>query len=192
MRYYLIFVLLTALVTLNARAENRATQIRPGQLWNDAKGNPINAHSGGILYCKGIYYWYGTHKTEGLSEKTFADGGIHCYASNDLITWTDQGMVLSIAQDDHRSDLAFGCNFDRPKVVYNAKTKKFVAFFKLYLAGEGNETGYVGVALSDSPSGPFTYSHKFLGACSPNGSGDYAMFQGGERRLVSPYCQKAR
>ncbi|MEI6142140.1 MAG: family 43 glycosylhydrolase [Mariniphaga sp.] len=57
------------------------------------------------------------------------------------------------------------------------KTKKFVDFFKLYLKGQGVTTGYVGVALSDSPMGPFTYSHKFLGAGSPNGSGDYAMFQ---------------
>jgi len=177
MRYYLIFVLLVAFVSLKAQGKNLSAQIRPGQLWNDSNGKPINAHGGGVLYHKGVYYWYGTHKIEGLSEKTFADGGIHCYASNDLISWTDQGMVLSIVPDDHRSDLAFGCNFDRPKVVYNAKTKKFVAFFKLYLKGAGVTTGYVGVAIGDSPSGPFTYSHKFLGAGSPNGSGDYAMFQ---------------
>ena len=177
MRYYLLFVLLAAFVTLNALGKNKATQIHPGQLWNDSNGNPINAHGGGILYYNGIYYWYGTHKIEGLSEKTFADGGIHCYASNDLITWSDKGLVLSLVYDDDRHDLAYQCNFDRPKVVYNAKTKKFVAFFKLYLKGKGVTTGYLGVALSDSPSGPFTYSHKFLGAGSQNGSGDYAMFQ---------------
>jgi len=177
MKYFLIFALLAAFVTLKAQGEKKATQIRPGQLWNDSNGNPINAHGGGILYHSGIYYWYGTHKIEGLSEKTFADGGIHCYASNDLITWSDKGLVLSLVYDDDNHDLAYQCNFDRPKVVYNAKTKKFVAFFKLYLKGKGVTTGYIGVALSDSPSGPFTYSHKFLGAGSPNGSGDYAMFQ---------------
>jgi len=177
MRYYLIFVLLTAFVTLKAEEKNRATQIRPGQVWNDSNGNPINAHGGGILYFRGIYYWYGTHKIEGLSEKTFADGGIHCYASNDLINWSDKGLVLSLVYNDDSHDLAYQCNFDRPKVVYNDKTKKFVAFFKLYLKGQGVTTGYIGVALSNSPSGPFSYSHKFLGAGSPNGSGDYAMFQ---------------
>jgi hypothetical protein len=177
MRNILAVVLLISVWTLTAQERQSATQIHPGQVWNDANGHPINAHGGGILFHGGIYYWYGTHKIEGLSEKTFADGGIHCYASTDLLSWTDQGMVLSIEKDDQRSDLAFGCNFDRPKVVYNAKTKKFVAFFKLYLTGKGSETGYVGVALSDSPSGPFSYSHKFLGADSPNGSGDYAMFQ---------------
>ncbi|NEW81058.1 MAG: family 43 glycosylhydrolase [Mariniphaga sp.] len=159
------------------RKKNKATQIHPGQVWNNSDGNPINAHGGGILYYCGIYYWYGTHKIEGLSEKTFADGGIHCYTSADLITWSDKGLVLSLVYNDDSHDLAYECNFDRPKVVYNAKTKKFVAFFKLYLKGKGVTTGYVGVALSDRPCGPFAYSHKFLGAGSPNGSGDYAMFQ---------------
>lgn len=177
MRNILFVVLLITIGTLKAQEKQSVTQIRPGQVWNDSNGHQINAQGGGILFCGGIYYWYGTHKIEGLSEKTFADGGIHCYASRDLTTWADQGMVLSIAKDDSSTDLAFGCNFDRPKVVYNAKTRKFVAFFKLCLAGKGSETGYVGVALSESPSGPFTYSHKFLGAGSPNGSGDYAMLQ---------------
>jgi len=175
----LIFVVLISFPVLNQAQKSyvKQTDFRTAQIWLDTNGVPINAHGGGILYYSAIYYWYGTHKIEGLSEKTFADGGIHCYASNDLINWSDKGLVLSLVYDDDRHDLAYECNFDRPKVVYNVKTKKFVAFFKLYLKGEGVTTGYVGVALSDSPSGLFTYSHKFLGAGSPNGSGDYAMFQ---------------
>lgn len=175
----LIFAILVSCPGINQAQIQSLKQIdfRPSKIWSDTNGVSINAHGGGILYYRGIYYWYGTHKIEGLSEKTFADGGIHCYASNDLINWSDQGLVLSLVYNDDSHDLAYQCNFDRPKVVYNAKTKKFVAFFKLYLKGKGITTGYVGVALSDSPSGPFTYSHKFLGAGSPNGSGDYAMFQ---------------
>lgn len=175
----LFFALLISCAGLNQAHKSyvKQTDFRTAQIWSDTNGVPINAHGGGILYHKGTYYWYGTHKIEGLSEKTFADGGIHCYASNDLINWSDKGLVLSLVYDNDSHDLAYQCNFDRPKVVYNAKTKKFVAFFKLYLKGEGVTTGYIGVALSDSPLGPFTYSHKFLGAGSPNGSGDYAMFQ---------------
>ena len=155
----------------------KQNNFKPAQIWSDTNNKPINAHGGGILFYGGIYYWYGTHKIEGLSEKTFADGGIHCYASDDLMNWSDKGLVLPLVYDDDKQDLAFECNFDRPKVVYNASTKKFVAFFKLYLKGQGIATGYVGVALADSPTGPFKYSHKFLGANSANGSGDYAMFQ---------------
>ena len=106
------------------------TKIFPAQIWKDNRNLPINAHGGGVMYYNGIYFWYGTHKIEGLSEKTFADGGIHCYASTDLVAWSDMGLVLPLVYNNNNHDLAYECNFDRPKVVYNAKTKKFVAFFK--------------------------------------------------------------
>ncbi|NEW81063.1 MAG: family 43 glycosylhydrolase [Mariniphaga sp.] len=176
MKYGIILLLFIGLSQLHAQDNISKKRIVPGELWNDSRGNPINAHGGGVLFYNEIYYWYGTHKTPGLSETNHADGGIHCYASNDLTIWYDMGRVLYL-NDDERHDLFNECNFDRPKVIFNAKTGNFVAFFKLYLKGHGSETGYVGVAVSKSPLGPFNYSHKFLGGNSPNGSGDFAMFQ---------------
>ena len=152
------------------------TTFRPGQLWLDAAQQPINAHGGAVLFHDGVYYWYGTHKIEGLAEATHADGGVHAYASRDLVRWQDQGLVLPIDGDPHE-DLTPGCNFDRPKVVYNRRTDRFVLFFKLYLRGHGTRVGFVGVATSRSPSGPFRYEHKFLGGASPDGTGDFALFQ---------------
>ncbi len=150
--------------------------IRPGQEWLDSAGKPINAHGGCVLFHQGLYYWYGTHKIEGLSEATDADGGVHAYASRDLVNWHDQGMVLPLdgGKDD---DLQHGCIFDRPKVIFNETTKEFVLFFKFYPRGLGTKVGFVGVATSQSPSGPFTYRHKFLGGNSPEGTGDFAMFK---------------
>ncbi|MCC5928655.1 MAG: family 43 glycosylhydrolase [Cyclobacteriaceae bacterium] len=175
-RLTIIFLFLLA-NTILAQGLKSTDSIFPGQLWQDSKGNPINAHGGAVIFHEGIYYWHGTHKIPGLSEKEHADGGIHCYASKDLITWYDHGQVLFLTKDNPHTDLAHESNFDRPKIVFNAKTKNFVAFFKLYLKGHGVETGFVGVALSKSPSGPFVYSHKFLGGNSPNGTGDFAIFQ---------------
>jgi Glycosyl hydrolases family 43 len=175
--YLLLALFLTNYYTIKAQKPAVPTKIYPGQVWKDAKNTPINAHGGGVLYHKGIYYWYGTHKIEGLSEKTFADGGIHCYASKDLLNWSDMGLVLPLIYNNENHDLAYECNFDRPKVVYNSITKKFVAFFKLYLKGHGVTTGFVGVATATSAAGPFTYQHKFLGGDSPFGSGDFAIFQ---------------
>lgn len=40
--------------------------------------------------------WYGEHKLEGKSETQYADGGIHCYYSSNLISWKDEGIVLSV------------------------------------------------------------------------------------------------
>jgi beta-xylosidase len=165
------------LATSSVRADQAdSATFRPGKVWLDAAGKPINAHGGCVIFHQGLYYWYGTHKIEGLSEKTHADGGVHAYASRDLVRWHDQGIVLPIDQAETR-DLTPGCNFDRPKVVHNEKTGRFVLFFKFYPRGSGTQVGFVGVASSRSPSGPFTYHHKFLGGNSPEGSGDFAMFK---------------
>lgn len=165
------------LATASARADQAGpAAFRPGKVWLDAAGKPINAHGGCVIFHQGLYYWYGTHKIEGLSEKTHADGGVHAYASRDLVHWHDQGMVLPIDGAASR-DLTPGCNFDRPKVVHNRKTGRFVLFFKFYPRGLGTQVGFVGVASSRSPSGPFDYHHKFLGGDSPEGSGDFAMFR---------------
>lgn len=148
----------------------------PGRLWSDSAGKPINAHGGCVIVHEGLYYWFGTHKIEGLSEDTDADGGVHAYASRDLVTWHDQGVVLPLDGAAHE-DLTPGCIFDRPKVVYNEKTGLFVLFFKFYPRGSGTRVGFVGVATCPSPSGPFVYRHKFLGGTSPEGTGDFAMFK---------------
>ena len=149
----------------------------PGQQWNDERGNPINAHGGGIIYADGSYYWYGEHKLPGRSEQEGADGGVHCYSSSDLYNWKDRGLVLTVDYQDKNSDISAGCILERPKVLFNKQTQKYVMYFKLYPAGTGYDTGYVGVAVSDKPVGPFLYSHKFLGAGSMKGSGDFCMFQ---------------
>jgi hypothetical protein len=151
--------------------------IVPGTEWLDTNGKPINAHGGGVIFYKGVYYWYGEHKIEGKSEKTFADGGIHCYSSKDLMNWTDRGVVLSVDYKNENSDITYGCILERPKVVFNEQSKKFIAYFKLYQKGLGYETSNVGVAVADKPFGPFTYSHKFLGGGSIKGSGDFSMFK---------------
>ncbi len=172
----LILVLCFFSSFVNAQLTNEKI-IKSGTRWMDASGKIINAHGGCVVFYDGLYYWYGEEKVEGLSEREHADGGIHCYASNNLVDWHDQGMVLNLSKEDTLSDLSFDCNQDRPKVIYNNTTKKFVLFFKLYLRNKGTSVAYVGVAVSDSPLGPFDYSHKFLGANSPNGTGDFAMFK---------------
>ena len=154
----------------------RYQSFTPGKIWNDTNGNPINAHGGGILFVEGRYYWYGEHKLPGRSEKQGAGGGVHCYSSSDLYNWKDEGIILSVDYTG-KTDIAIGCILERPKVVYNEQTRTYVMYFKFYPKGTGYDTGYVGVATASSPVGPFIYSHKFLGAGSPKGSGDYCMYQ---------------
>lgn len=172
-KLFLCIAYLFSFLIINAQ---KKLNFVPGKVWLDNKSQPINAHGGNVLFHKNKYYWYGEHKLEGKSEAQFADGGIHCYSSKNLINWKNEGIVLSVSFIDSTSDLSYGCILERPKVIYDKSQKLFIAYFKFYPKGTGYLNGYVGVAISKKPSGPFIYKHKFLGANSPNGSGDYAMF----------------
>ena len=167
-----------------------ATEISPGESWPDNKGNHINAHGGGVIFFNGVYYWHGEYKIPGRAEKDTAGGGIACYTSTDLVNWNNAGVVLSVDYNNLKSDIAYGCIFERPKVVFNEKTRKFIAYFKLFPRGEGYTTAYVGVAVANGPLGPFTYSHKFLACNSVNGSGDFAMFKDDDGSLYHLTVQK--
>lgn len=158
----LLLVAQTAIASLSALAQensiiNTATkkQFEPGAKWADNKGVHINAHGGGILYQKGKYYWFGEHKIAGGAGNR-AMVGVHCYSSKDLYNWKDEGIALPVS-DDVTSDIAKGCILERPKVIYNAKTKKYVMWFHLELLGKGYSAARAGVAVSDKVTGPYTF-----------------------------------
>lgn len=132
---------------------NAAETIEPGALWLDNEGVHINAHGGGVLYHKGRYYWYGEHKSERTSNALV---GVMCYSSKNLTDWKNEGAVLKVSSE-RGSDIEKGCIIERPKVIYNKKTKKFVMWFHLELKGKGYAAARAGVAVSDSPTGPFTF-----------------------------------
>ncbi|MBK0383078.1 family 43 glycosylhydrolase [Pedobacter sp. SD-b] len=153
------------------------TDIYPYKEWEDTDGKPINAHSAGVYFENGFYYWLGESKLNFNENTSFADGGVAVYKSKDLINWQNMGLVLSVDYNNSQSDISYGCRIQRPKVVYNASTKKYVMIFKLFLKGGGVELGYNGVATADKITGPFTYVSKFIAASPVNGSGDFALYQ---------------
>jgi len=134
------------------------TEIAPGELWPDNRGIHINAHGGGMLYRDGVYYWYGEHKDELTSD---ANVGINCYSSRDLLNWKFEGVVLPVVTDNDSSDITKGCIMERPKVVYNEKTQKYVLWFHLELKGQGYKAARVAMAVSDSPTGTFDYVRSY-------------------------------
>lgn len=168
-------LILLAVLPFAALGAPAVPGFRPGTLWLDTHGKPINAHGGGVLFHDGRYYWYGEHKLPGRSEAQGAGGGVHCYSSANLVDWDDEGVVLPVDRENPKSEIALGCILERPKVLFNPRTRKFVLFFKLYPPRKGYEFGYLGVATADTPRGPFRYSHRFLGADSPYGSGDFVL-----------------
>ncbi len=135
------------------RVYQKEKGIASGKIWRDTEGDVINAHGGGILYHEGKYYWYGEHRPESgfVTEK-----GINCYSSTDLCNWRYEGISLPVS-DKVGHDLEKGCIMERPKVLYNAKTGKFVMWLHLELKGQGYGPSRAAVAVSDSPVGPFRF-----------------------------------
>lgn len=143
--------------------------------WIDEAGERIEAHGAGLLQSPrdGRWYWYGeSRKTNDLGSH-----GVNCYSADHLGgPWKREGAVLrhgageegADAQVLRQSDIkvqgqAGPFVIERPKVLYNKKTQKFVMWF--HLDDADYKFRHVGVATSDSPSGPF----EFLHALQPDG-----------------------
>ena len=135
-------------------------RITPGQEWPDRKGEHINAHGGGLLFHEGKYYWYGENRpARGFTTEV----GVEVYSSSDLMNWEDEGVALAVSEEAGH-DIERGCIMERPKVIRNPKTGKFVMLFHLELKGKGYAAARVGFAESDSPVGPF----RFIRSLRPN------------------------
>ena len=133
-----------------------------GALWYDTAGHVVNAHGGGVLAHEGKYYLYGEHKVYGEAGNK-AHVGVHMYSSKDLNAWTDEGIVLAV-EERPGSDIEDGCILERPKILFCGKTGQFVMYFHLELKGQGYRAARTGIAVADSPTGPY----RFLRSLRPN------------------------
>jgi hypothetical protein len=129
-----------------------APAIKPGEIWLDDRGQHIQAHGGGILKVGDTYYWFGEDRSQGLDP---ARKYVSCYASKDLTNWTFRNQVLKLSDPED-----FGTRFvvERPKVFYNAKTRKYVMYMHIDVS---YKLARVGVATSDTVDGDYQYLKSF-------------------------------
>lgn len=151
----------------------RRNTFTPGKQWLDTNGNPIHAHGGQVIFENGKYYWYGENKEKSFNENECWHYGVRCYCSDDLYNWEDLGLILDPV-DDINSPLHPSRIIDRPHIIYNEKTKKYVMWIKL--AGDNEHINdwsiqRMAIAVSDSLTGKYTLVKEFY----PNGfkSGDF-------------------
>ena len=104
---------------------------RPGQEWLDTEGKPIHAHGGSIMHIDGVYYWYGENKEKTDGKNGIWHWGVRCYTSTDLYNWKDEGLIIPPEPDDVDSPLHPTSCMDRPHILYNRKTKKYVCWLKI-------------------------------------------------------------
>ena len=144
-----------------AKMQNPVSEISPGSEWYDTGGKLIQAHGGGFMFDRGRYYWYGENKDTTTSFPRLRTEviGISCYSSTDLMNWENHGVVLPAISEDTGHAMHPGKVAERPKVVYNEATGKYVMW--LHIDNSIYTKAHVGVALADEPSGPFKFIESF-------------------------------
>ncbi|KAH7186591.1 glycosyl hydrolase [Fusarium oxysporum] len=126
-------------------------QIYPGATWTADNGQHIQAHGGGILKVGERYYWHGEDKTEGTNFRN-----INCYSSNDLVDWHYEGAALTRQES---GDLGPERVVERPKVIFNKSTRKYVMW--MHIDDPVYSHALVGVATGDTVNGQFSYHGSF-------------------------------
>lgn len=127
--------------------------ICPGQVWLDTEGKRIQAHGGSVMYLDGVYYWYGENKEKTTGLDDVWHWGVRCYTSTDLYNWEDKGLIIPPETDNPHSSLHPSAMMDRPHILYNKSTKKFVCWMKI-MNRDGSQTETVMTA--DDILGPYT------------------------------------
>lgn len=131
----------------------------PSQEWLDTAGKPIQAHGGSILLVDDTFYWYGENKEKTTGGNGIWHWGVRCYRSTDLYNWEDCGLIIPPDEKDDSSPLHPSSMMDRPHILYNRRTKKYVCWLKIMEKnGEQTET----VLTADSLLGPYSIIRKGL------------------------------
>jgi len=131
----------------------------PGQVWLDTNGKRIQAHGGSIIVVDGVYYWYGENKefTDGTNK--IWTWGVRAYSSTDLYNWKDEGLIIPPDENDPTSPLHPTAQLDRPHIIYNKRTKKYVCWIKV-MKPDGTQASTV--LTADKFLGPYTIVTKDL------------------------------
>ncbi|MER7643638.1 RICIN domain-containing protein [Streptomyces sp. NPDC126522] len=154
-RVYAILVALccalaAALVTAGP-AQAAAQTITNGTQFTGTSGNPVHAHGGGVIKVGSYYYWFGEDRN---ADNTFKY--VDAYRSTDLKNWEFRNHVLT-----QSSAAELGTAYiERPKVVYNASTGKFVMWMHKENGVDYSEAK-AAVAVSSTVDGSYTYQGSF-------------------------------
>lgn len=128
--------------------------IHPGQVWLDAAGERIQAHGGSMHYENGTFYWYGENKERTTPGSGIWHWGVRAYSSTDLCNWEDLGLIIPPVIDDESSPLHPAQKMDRPHILFNEATGKYVCWLKVM--GQGShDTQRSTVLIADSLLGPY-------------------------------------
>ncbi|HXR04547.1 MAG TPA: family 43 glycosylhydrolase [Verrucomicrobiae bacterium] len=127
----------------------------------DVTGEIVDAHDGCLQFFNGRFYLYGT--AYGNSDGYGVSNRYRVYSSPNLEQWTFEGDLLKHPPTGV---------YYRPYVAFNPHTRKYVLWYNWYPTKWDGQTG---VAVSDTPVGPFTIVNPNVQLSHPN-PGDGSLF----------------
>lgn len=141
-----------------------------GAVWNDTQNVMIQAHGGQVQKIGNKWWWVGENRN--------GNRNICIYSSDDLYNWKNEGYAMRTV--DNRAQLDTDAYFtalygnlttaqkdavytgiqsnkviERPKMIYNKKTNKYIIWFHADDSNYG--AAAAGVAVSNTITGPYTY-----------------------------------
>ncbi|KAF2671973.1 Arabinanase/levansucrase/invertase [Microthyrium microscopicum] len=163
MAFNFVFIVLACLCAVQRTLQ---LQIVPGATLTAVNtGQHVQAHGAGFIKVGDLYYMIGEDKASGSNFQN-----VNCYSSPNLAEWTYVGALVSRGAS---GDLGPGRVVERPKVIYNRQTKKYVLY--MHIDSGNYKEAKVGVATGDTVCGKYTYH----GSYRPQGhqSRDMGLFQ---------------
>lgn len=166
------------------------TTIINGTDWMDVEGRPIIAHEGEIARFDGVFYWYGSsyeNNPQGKFRMTAGPvwNGVQVYRSTDLKNWRYKGVCLPRPESGFGKLGATG----RSHVMYNKKTKKYVMWYRWFVAMPAS---FLMVATADHPEGPFTPLGPREMGTSNGFASDMNVFQDDDGKGYVIYCDHSK
>ncbi|MFF7521656.1 RICIN domain-containing protein [Streptomyces pseudovenezuelae] len=140
-----------AVMVAGAPAQAASVTVTSGTQFTDTTGAVVHAHGGGVIEVGAYYYWFGENRN---ADNTFK--AVSVYRSADLRTWEFRRDVLTRSSDP---ELAVA-NIERPKVIYNSTTGKFVMWMHKENGSDYNQAR-AAVAVSDSVDGDYAWRGSF-------------------------------
>ncbi|MEV0319176.1 RICIN domain-containing protein [Streptomyces sp. NPDC050658] len=119
--------------------------------FTDTTGAGVHAHGGGAIKVGDYYYWFGENRH---ADNTFK--AVSVYRSADLKNWEFRNHALT-QDSDPELDVA---NIERPKVIYNSETRKFVMWMHKENGKDYTESR-TAVAVSDTVDGDYDWQGSF-------------------------------
>ncbi|WP_369931365.1 RICIN domain-containing protein [Plantactinospora sp. BC1] len=143
--------IVTAVAGTSTPAQAEPVTITNGTQFRDTSGNLLQAHGGGVLKVGSYYYWFGENRN---ADNTFR--AVSVYRSTNLRDWEFRNNVLT---QSSASELQVA-NIERPKVIYNASTGRYVMWMHKE-NGSNYSEARAAVASSATVDGNYTYHGSF-------------------------------